>query len=92
MTLHDYLDSVSWSELKQDGSPHYKGDSTVLVDLYRATGVRSLATWALTGAQRRAQRNLQAMESGDAINIKDVKKVIHELLFLYVELRDGDCR
>ncbi len=89
MTLSDFLENVSWAELKQDGSSHYKGDGAEQVDLYRATGLRTLATWALTGAQRRAQRNLQRLEMIEPVNIKDVQKVIHELLFLYVELRDN---
>lgn len=90
MTLSDFLGNVSWSELKQDGSSHYKGSSIELVDLYRATGKRTLATWALTGAQRRAERNLQAMETGQKIDLNDVKKVIHELMFLYVGMRDSE--
>lgn len=90
MTLSDFLNNVSWSELKQDGSEHYKGDSIEQVDLYRSIGRRTLATWALTGAQRRASRNLKAIEVGEDINRHDIKKVIHELMFLYAEMRDGE--
>ena len=90
MTLTDFLDNLSWADLKHDGSEHYKGEGVEQVDLYHSIGIRTLATWALTGAQRRASRNLKAIEAGRDINPVDVKKVIHELCFLYVELRDHD--
>jgi hypothetical protein len=92
MTLYEFLDNISWADLKQNGSDHYKGEGVEQVDLYRSIGQRTLATWALTGAQRRASRNLKALENGDNVSLVDVRKVIHELMFLYVELRDGRDR
>lgn len=92
MNIEKILEDITWEELKQSGSDHYKGIGPEQVDLYMATGLRTLATWALTGAQRRAQRNLGKIEKEGLVNIHDVKKVIHELMFLYVALRDKEGR
>lgn len=92
MTFDDYLKTITWDDLKQSGSDHYKSNGAEQVDLYKSIGLGTLAVWALTGAQRRASRNLQAIERGDEININDIKKIIHELMFLYVELREKEVK
>ena len=86
MTLTDFLDQLSWADLKHDGSEHYKLDGVEKVDLYRSLGI--LPEWAMCGAVDRMVRNIKALKAGKDINLADVKKVVHELLFLYVELRD----
>lgn len=86
MTLTDFLDNISWADLKHDGSEHYHLDGVEKVDLYRSLGI--LPEWALVGAIDRVTRNIKAIKSGKDINPADIKKVIHELLFLYVELKD----
>lgn len=85
------LDTITWEEAKEDGSTHYKKSesSAELVDLYRANGITSLGSWALTGAMRRSQRNLQKIGSRKvSVSIIDIQKMIHELTFLYIYLRD----
>lgn len=77
---------MTWEELKQRGSEHYKTGEIEPIDLYRSAGM--LRHFALGNIIKYAFRNADLSKP---INIKDIEKVIHyaQLLIVTVETDGG---
>jgi hypothetical protein len=69
---------MSWDELKQRGSNHYKNGGVEPIDLYRSIG--ALRAFALCSIIKYAARNI------NYINDKDMDKIIH-----YAEMLKAAC-
>lgn len=65
------------SELKKQGSAHYKTGGVEPIDLYESVGV--LPIFALCNIIKYAFRNLTAITRGGEANPQDVKKMQHYL-------------
>ena len=75
MKVEDELEALrmTWDEIKQQGSTHYKTGDVEPIDLYKSAGV--LRDVALGAIIKYAFRNIVNRES--PVSNKDMDKIIH---------------
>ena len=71
---------MTWEELKQRGSEHYKTGEVEPIDLYRSAGM--LRHFALSNIIKYAYRNANP---GKSVSIKDLEKIKHYADMLIVD-------
>lgn len=65
----------SWSELKQDGSKHYKTNGVEPIDLYKSGDM--FHDFALASIIKYAFRSRRDERADKAMIVKNLKKIIH---------------
>ena len=67
---------MTWNEIKQFGSKHYKTGELEMIDLYKSEG--TLHDWVINEARHHLARNLSKLNTlGTDKCIEDMDKVIH---------------
>lgn len=72
-------DTLTWEDIKKDGSGHYKDGGVEPIDLYRDIGI--LRHWVIGEICQHALRN---RDMQNPVNPKDMDKIIHYAKMLKV--------